>query len=121
LVPPGDSKAIGQALLDFYASGKDQACTGETNGNELERPLGGRWTDEGSGPREELFSMGNASMWMFLWNAVLGPNQGSNEKVRERLACMGLHGKPVDLKELSGDMVWDHLAISKNSPGSKRG
>lgn len=119
LVPPGDGKAISDALFDFYATGKDQSRTGESKGNELDRPLGGRWTDEGSGPREELFSIGNASMWMFLWNAVLGPSPGSDEKVCEKLEHMGLHGKPKDLNDLNGTMVWDHLAVGKDSPGSK--
>lgn len=63
LVPPGDPKAIAGAMYDFYASGKDKDKTGESRGNDGARPLGGRWTDEGSGPREELFTIGNATMW----------------------------------------------------------
>jgi hypothetical protein len=120
LVPPGDSQAIADALFEFYASGKDAERTGESDGNELQRPLGGRWTEDGSGPREELFSIGNCSMWMYLWNAVLGPAPGQDKKVQERLAAMGLKGKPRDLKELNGKMVWDQLAVSKDSAGDKR-
>jgi alpha,alpha-trehalose phosphorylase (configuration-retaining) len=63
LVPPGDPKAIADAIYDFYSSGKDQQKTGESRGNYVARPLGGRWTDDGEGPREELFSVGNATMW----------------------------------------------------------
>lgn len=63
LVPPGNSKAIAEAMIDFYTSGKDQCRTGESRGNYTDRPLGGRWSDEGEGPREELFSIGNATMW----------------------------------------------------------
>jgi alpha,alpha-trehalose phosphorylase (configuration-retaining) len=120
LVPPGDAQAISGALYDFYASGKDQEHTGEQEGNVLNRPLGGRWTDEGRGPREELFSIGNATMWMFLWNAALGPNPGQDENVKQKLECLGLKpGQKKELRELNGQMVWDHLAISKDSPGSK--
>jgi hypothetical protein len=81
--------------------------------------LGGRWTEDGSGPREELFSIGNATMWMYLWNTALNPSQGQDEKVREKLAGLGLDGKEKDLKDLNGDMVWDRLAISQDTPGSK--
>lgn len=63
LVPPGDSKAIAEAMIDYYTSGKDKCKTGESRGNNTDRPLGGRWTSEGDGPREELFSIGNATMW----------------------------------------------------------
>lgn len=63
LVPPGDSKAIAEAMVDYYTSGKDECKTGESRGNNTGRPLGGRWTSEGDGPREELFSIGNATMW----------------------------------------------------------
>lgn len=63
LVPPGDPRAIAHALFDFYASGKDAHRTGESRGNDATRPLGGRWTDDGAGPREELFTVGNATMW----------------------------------------------------------
>jgi alpha,alpha-trehalose phosphorylase (configuration-retaining) len=62
-VPPGDPEAIAAAMIDFYTSGKGKGKTGESRGNYMERPLGGRWTDEGEGPREELFSIGNATMW----------------------------------------------------------
>ena len=63
LVPPGDPKAIAEALIEFYTSGKGERKTGESRGNYTDRPLGGRWTGEGEGPREELFSIGNATMW----------------------------------------------------------
>jgi len=63
LVPPGDPKSIAEAMIDYYTSEQDKRKTRETRGNYTERPLGGRWTDEGEGPREELFSIGNATMW----------------------------------------------------------
>lgn len=63
LVPPGDPKAIAEAMLDYYTSEKGKCKTGESRGNYTDRPLGGRWTDEDEGPREELFSIGNATMW----------------------------------------------------------
>jgi glycosyltransferase involved in cell wall biosynthesis len=63
LVPPGNPKAIAEAMIDYYTSEKDKCKTGESRGNYTDRPLGGRWTSEGEGPREELFSIGNATMW----------------------------------------------------------
>lgn len=63
LVNPGDPKAIGDALVDFYETGKDDKPTGEADGNAVERPLGGRWDEKGKGPKEELFTVGNATMW----------------------------------------------------------
>ena len=62
-MPPGDPKAIAEAMLDYYTSERGKCKTGESRGNYTDRPLGGRWTDEGEGPREELFSIGNATMW----------------------------------------------------------
>lgn len=50
-------------MLDYYTSERGKCKTGESRGNYTDRPLGGRWTDEGEGPREELFSIGNATMW----------------------------------------------------------
>jgi len=63
LVPPNNPKAIAEAMIEFYTSEKDKCKTAESRGNYTDRPLGGRWTDEGEGPREELFSIGNATMW----------------------------------------------------------
>ena len=63
LVPPGDPKAIAEAMIEYYTSEKGTCKTGESRGNDTDRPLGGRWTNEGAGPREELFSIGNATMW----------------------------------------------------------
>ncbi|EIN08341.1 UDP-Glycosyltransferase/glycogen phosphorylase [Punctularia strigosozonata HHB-11173 SS5] len=112
LVPRGDPDAIAAALVDFYTMGKDEAKTGESRGNEVERPLGGRWDNEGSGPREELFTIGNATMWQYLFCSVLGYSKKQVEELPEahtkRFDALGLEGKK-DLKTLTGQKVWNLL------------
>jgi hypothetical protein len=117
LVPPGDAGAIADALFDFYAQGGDAHKTGESRGNDAGRPLGGRWTDDGAGPREELFAVGNAAMWMYLWNAALGPRVP--ESAQEQLKRIGLEGKRREFKEVHDSMVWDLLKIKQDTSGSK--
>lgn len=69
LVNPADPHGISEALKEFYARGEDEKDTGEMKGNEVQKPLGGRWSDDETnghapqGPREELFTIGNATMW----------------------------------------------------------
>ncbi|KZV97737.1 hypothetical protein EXIGLDRAFT_764100 [Exidia glandulosa HHB12029] len=113
LVPPGDPRAIADAMLDFYGSGKYERMR-EVDGNHVDRPLGGRWTGEGEGPREELFTIGNATMWHFLWNSVMGftkEENGDEELVRRFDFGSGEN----DLWTLDGKMVWDLLKIKNAS------
>ncbi|TFK46849.1 UDP-Glycosyltransferase/glycogen phosphorylase [Heliocybe sulcata] len=122
LVPPGEPEAIARALVEFYTSGKDGRRTGESRGNEPGRPLGGRWEgggeggEGGEGPREELFTVGNAAMWQYLWCRVLGLDSEGCESLPEahkrRVAALGLDGKE-DLKSLQGRKVWDLVSEGK--------
>lgn len=117
LVPPGDPQSIAQALVNFYTSGKDIKKTGESRGNETVRPLGGRWDDRGEGPREELFTVGNATMWQYLWCRVLGLStehcKHLPEVHKQRLDTLGLNHKE-DIRQLKGRKVWDILSERKH-------
>lgn len=118
LVPPSSPKDISAAFVNFYSSGKDRQKTGESRGNYTDRPLGGRWTDEGEGPKEELFSIGNATMWHFLWNSVLAFDTKqigslSNKHV-ELIKRLGLGEGRRDLSHLNGQRVWDMLKVGKD-------
>lgn len=70
--PDFDEKAVEEE--EKALEGEDGAAAekeGSTNiglkrastANNPEVPLGGRWTTEGAGPKEELFTVGNATMW----------------------------------------------------------
>ncbi|PVF99627.1 UDP-Glycosyltransferase/glycogen phosphorylase [Serendipita vermifera] len=72
IVPPGDPDAIADALFDYYTKRKAGESEGLKRANDVGTPLGGRWEKEGSGAREEFFTVGNATMWQFLWCTILG-------------------------------------------------
>ncbi|KZV97732.1 UDP-Glycosyltransferase/glycogen phosphorylase [Exidia glandulosa HHB12029] len=117
LVPPSDPRAIADAMLDFYGSGKYERMR-EVDGNHVDRPLGGRWAAEGEGPREELFTIGNATMWHFLWNSVMGFTKGENgdgHQNEELVRRFNFGSGENDLWTLDGKMVWDLLKV-KNAP-----
>ncbi|KAG8927276.1 hypothetical protein FRC03_009834 [Tulasnella sp. 419] len=112
LVPPADPQGICDALVEFYSSGKEQA-TGEIRGNDINKPLGGRWDEDGDGPREELFTVGNATMWHYLCCSVLGLTKdqvrGIPQKNQETLQAIKLD-TPKNLYKLNNKKVWDMVS-----------
>ncbi|KDQ58564.1 glycosyltransferase family 4 protein [Jaapia argillacea MUCL 33604] len=77
LVPPADPNAIAMALAEFYSSGKELNTSGESRGNCPDKPLGGRWAgNEGEGPREELFTIGNATITREMYETCTGRRFG---------------------------------------------
>lgn len=83
LVGSANPKDIGNALIEFYSSIPNEPTSPTTpraprRGSVAgTRPLGGRWDDLGDGPREELFSVGNATMWQVSLIITLLPYQSA--------------------------------------------
>ncbi|GAA5863971.1 hypothetical protein JCM1840_000652 [Sporobolomyces johnsonii] len=113
LVEPNDPEGIAFALLNFYSSDKLKRSRSELTQNDIAHVVGGRFSDDGAGPSERDLSLGNATMWHFLWSRLCGISahiQLTDEQ-RSQLGKFGIDCKGPDMKldDLSGKKVWELL------------
>ncbi|KAH8919439.1 glycosyltransferase family 4 protein [Atractiella rhizophila] len=108
IIPPADPSAISNALLELYMKPVEAHSL---KLNETLTPTGGRWTPDGDGPEEKLFTTGNMMMWHLLWLKVLGIEESDlknlDAKEKAILKAMGFDGKKHEVKEMNELTVWE--------------
>ncbi|GAA5967945.1 hypothetical protein JCM21900_006945 [Sporobolomyces salmonicolor] len=113
LVEPNDPEGIALALLSFYSSDKLKRSRSELTQNDIAHVLGGRFSDDGAGPSERDLSLGNATMWHFLWSRLCGISDHVQltDEQRSQLDKFGIDCKGPGMKvdDLSGKKVWELL------------
>ncbi|CEQ42011.1 SPOSA6832_03785 [Sporobolomyces salmonicolor] len=113
LVEPNDPEGIALALLSFYSSDKLKRSRSELTQNDIAHVLGGRFSDDGAGPSERDLSLGNATMWHFLWSRLCGISDHVQltDEQRSQLDKFGIDCKGPGMKvdDLNGKKVWELL------------
>ncbi|GAA5840511.1 hypothetical protein JCM5353_006572 [Sporobolomyces roseus] len=113
LVEVDDPKAISTALHDFYVSKTDiQAREDQEIGkNEIESLLKGD-TSYGNSCKdsERHFTLGNSTMWEFLFLRLLGIDSHLSTTQTERLEKLGIKEEDAKgVEDLNGKRVWGYI------------
>ncbi|GAA5852904.1 hypothetical protein JCM8547_004729 [Rhodosporidiobolus lusitaniae] len=115
LVEPGDAEGIANALLEFYKSDKVKDSKSEMTQNEIEHPVGGRFSDDGDGPSERDLTIGNATMWHLLFSRLMGISGhvellDEQKELMERLDIKMDGRGGLNMEGLDGKKVWEVLS-----------